>query len=30
MIKGFIAFCILIAIITYLGMKVVEIWERWK
>lgn len=30
MIKGFIAFCVLVALITYSGMKIVEIWEFWK
>ena len=30
MIKGFIVFCILVAITTYLGMKAIEFYESWK
>ena len=30
MIKGLLAFCILVALITYVGMKLVEFFERWR
>lgn len=30
MIKGFIAFCILVAAITWIALKIAEVTETWK